>query len=65
MNQTRDTFAGLSTWELVLWYVLIAISTSIFLWGSLRLILKYRRGRAPGGPRAAPPPGPARGGDRA
>ena len=43
--ETRETFAGLSTWQIVLWYALIVISTTIFAWGVGRLIFKYRRGR--------------------
>ena len=43
--ETRETFAGLSTWQIVLWYGLIVISTTIFAWGVGRLIFKYRRGR--------------------
>jgi Fe-S oxidoreductase len=45
VEQTRDTFAGLATWEIALWYGLIVVSTAIFFWGVLRLVLKYRRGR--------------------
>jgi Fe-S oxidoreductase len=45
VEQTRDTFAGLSTWEIALWYGLIVLSTAIFFWGVIRLALKYRRGR--------------------
>ena len=44
-EETRETFAGLETWQIVLWYVLIAISVAIFLFGVGRLVLKYRRGR--------------------
>ena len=47
MDQTRDTFAGLTTWEIALWYGLIVVSTGIFFWGVVRLVLKYRRGRTP------------------
>jgi Fe-S oxidoreductase/nitrate reductase gamma subunit len=47
MTETRETFAGLGTWELVIWYGLIVVSTAIFFWGVLRLARKYRRGRAP------------------
>ncbi|MFY9578905.1 MAG: (Fe-S)-binding protein [Gaiellaceae bacterium] len=47
MTPTRSTFAGLSTWEIVFWYCLIAVSTAIFVWGVARLVLKYRRGRGP------------------
>ena len=43
--ETRETFAGLETWQIVLWYVLIAISVAIFVFGVVRLVLKYRRGR--------------------
>jgi Fe-S oxidoreductase len=42
---TRQTFAGLTHWEIVFWYVLIAVSTGIFAWGVVRLVLRYRRGR--------------------
>ena len=45
MTPTRSTFAGLSTSEIVFWYCLIAVSTAIFAWGVVRLVLKYRRGR--------------------
>ena len=45
MTETRETFAGLETWEVALWYGLIVVSTAIFAWGVLRLVLKYRRGR--------------------
>jgi Fe-S oxidoreductase len=44
-GETRETFAGLETWQIVLWYVLIAVSVAIFLFGVGRLVLKYRRGR--------------------
>jgi Fe-S oxidoreductase len=44
-EQTRETFDGLPTWAIVLWYVLIAISVAIFAFGVARLALKYRRGR--------------------
>jgi Fe-S oxidoreductase/nitrate reductase gamma subunit len=47
LTPTRSTFAGLSTWEIAFWYALIVVSTSIFAWGVLRLVLKYRRGRGP------------------
>ena len=43
--ETRETFAGLSTWQIALWYTLIVISTSIFAWGVIRLVIKYMRGR--------------------
>ena len=45
-EETRETFAGLETWQIVLWYCLIAVSVAIFLFGAARLALKYRRGRA-------------------
>jgi Fe-S oxidoreductase len=43
--ETRDTFAGLETWQIVLWYSLIVVSVAIFLFGVARLVLKYRRGQ--------------------
>ena len=45
MTETRDTFAGLATWEKGVWYALVVVSTALFLWGVGRLALKYRRGR--------------------
>ena len=42
-GETRDTFANLETWELVLWYALIVVSTAIFLWGLSLLVGKYRK----------------------
>lgn len=47
MTETRDTFAGLATWEKGVWYALVVVSTALFLWGVTRLALKYRRGRTP------------------
>jgi Fe-S oxidoreductase len=44
-NETRETFAGLETWEKALWYGLIAISVAVFLWGVWRLVRKIRAGR--------------------
>jgi Fe-S oxidoreductase len=44
-EETRETFDGLPTWAIVLWYALIAVSVAIFLFGVARLALKYRRGR--------------------
>jgi Fe-S oxidoreductase len=44
-EETRETFAGLETWQIVLWYGLIVLSVAIFAWGVARLVLKYRRGR--------------------
>jgi Fe-S oxidoreductase len=46
VTETRQTFAGLAHWEIVFWYVLIFVSTAIFVWGVARLALKYRRGRS-------------------
>ncbi len=43
--ETRETFAGLETWQIILWYSLIAVSVAIFFFGVARLVLKYRRGR--------------------
>jgi Fe-S oxidoreductase/nitrate reductase gamma subunit len=48
LTPTRSTFSGLSTWEIVFWYCLIAVSTAIFLWGVALLVVKYRQGRAEG-----------------
>jgi len=45
VTETRETFAGLSDWQVALWYGLIAVSTTIFAAGVLLLVLKYRRGR--------------------
>src|SRR5439155_5099656 len=45
VSETRQTFAGLSHWEIVFWYGLIVVSTGIFVWGVARLVLRYRRGR--------------------
>ncbi len=44
-EETRETFAGLETWQIVLWYCLIGVSVAIFALGVTRLVLKYRRGR--------------------
>ena len=49
MGETRQTFAGLSHWEIVFWYCLIVVSTAIFFWGVARLVMKYRRGRGAAG----------------
>ena len=43
--ETRETFAGLSDWQIALWYTLIVVSTSIFALGVGRLVLKYLHGR--------------------
>ena len=45
MTETRETFDGLTTWQIGLWYGLIAVSVAIFAFGVARLVLKYRRGR--------------------
>jgi Fe-S oxidoreductase len=45
-EETRETFAGLETWQIALWYALIAVSVAIFLLGVARLVRKYHRGRA-------------------
>jgi Fe-S oxidoreductase/nitrate reductase gamma subunit len=45
VTPTRSTFADLATWEIVVWYCLVVVSTAVFVWGVGRLVLKYRRGR--------------------
>lgn len=42
---TRNTFDGLTPWQVGLWYFLIFVSTAIFLWGVLRLVRKYLASR--------------------
>jgi Fe-S oxidoreductase len=42
---TRQTFAGLAHWEIVLWYVLSGVSSGIFVLGIVLLVRKYRQGR--------------------
>jgi Fe-S oxidoreductase len=42
--ETRETFAGLETWQIVIWYSLIVVSVAIFFFGVARLVVKYRRG---------------------
>jgi heterodisulfide reductase subunit C/nitrate reductase gamma subunit len=44
-EETRETFAGLETWQIALWYGLIGLSVAIFLFGVARLVRKYGRGR--------------------
>jgi Fe-S oxidoreductase len=44
VTETRETFAGLSDWQIAVWYGLIAISTAIFALGVFLLVRKYRRG---------------------
>lgn len=44
MTETRETFAGLSDWQIAVWYGLIAVSTAIFALGVVLLVRKYRRG---------------------
>src|SRR5271165_1285579 len=48
MPTTRQVFIGLSRSEVMAWYGLIVISTTIFVWGVARLVAKYRRGRPEG-----------------
>ena len=45
MSATRQTFAGLSQADIAVWYVLVAVSTGVFVWGAARLVVKYRLGR--------------------
>jgi Fe-S oxidoreductase len=45
LTETRETFANLAHWQIVLWYSLVAVSVVVFAWGVARLVLKYRRGR--------------------
>lgn len=45
MSETRSVFAGLSSWEVAFWYGLIVVSVGVFVWGVVRLVVKYRRGR--------------------
>lgn len=45
---TRTTFQGFPNWLVVLFYVLAAVSTALFLWGVFRLARRYWRGRVPG-----------------
>ena len=45
MTPTRTTFEGLAQWEVVVWYVLVTVSTAVLFWGIARLALKYRFGR--------------------
>ncbi len=42
---TREIFLHFSTWMEVVFYVVSAVATGIFLYGSYRRIQKYRRGR--------------------
>jgi Fe-S oxidoreductase len=44
VTETRETFAGLSDWQIAVWYGLIAVSTAIFFAGVFLLVRKYRRG---------------------
>ena len=50
VTETRQTFAGLAHWEIVFWYVLIAVSTAIFFWGVARLVAQVPA-RTRGAPR--------------
>jgi len=45
LTPTRTTFEGLAQWEVVVWYVLVILSTAVLFWGIARLTLKYRFGR--------------------
>jgi Fe-S oxidoreductase len=45
LTETRETFANLETWEIALWYALIAVSVLVFFAGVGLLVRKYRRGR--------------------
>jgi Fe-S oxidoreductase/nitrate reductase gamma subunit len=45
---TRQVFLGLSRPEIMAWYGLIVVSTTIFVWGVARLVTKYRKGRPEG-----------------
>jgi Fe-S oxidoreductase len=45
LTPTRTTFEGLAQWEVVVWYVLVTLSTAVLFWGIARLALKYRFGR--------------------
>ena len=45
MTDTRQTFAGLSHWEIVFWYGLIVLSTAVFALGAARLVRRYAAGR--------------------
>jgi Fe-S oxidoreductase len=45
LTVTRETFAGLSRWEIIFWYLLIAVSTAIFFAGVARLVAKYLDGK--------------------
>lgn len=46
MPATRQVFIGLSRAEILAWYGLIVVSTSIFVFGAAQLVAKYRQGRA-------------------
>ncbi len=46
MSETRESFAGLPEWAIVLWYVLIVVSVAVFLAGVFLLRRKYARGRS-------------------
>ena len=49
VTATRETFAGLETWQIVLWYSLIAVSVAIFVFGvaPARPQVPARGGRRP------------------
>ncbi len=42
---TRETFDGLTAWQVGLWYFLIFVSTTVFAWGVFRLVRKYLASR--------------------
>ena len=44
---TRQTFDGLTSWQVAFWYFLIFLSTATFFWGVYRLVRKYRASRQP------------------
>ena len=41
----RETFETLAVWEVAFFYLLIPIVIAVFVFGVVRLISKYRRGR--------------------
>jgi Fe-S oxidoreductase/nitrate reductase gamma subunit len=54
VGETRETFDGLGTAGLVVWYALSALSTAIFLYGVYRLARRARAGRGAARPASAP-----------
>jgi Fe-S oxidoreductase len=55
--KTREIFWNFEPWMEVLWYVLAAVSTLIFIYGFARAAAKYRQGRGGGLPPARELPG--------